>query len=261
MKEARTHAAPSPSACEPQLWAAWREEGDESARARLLEMHMPYAKVVAATYYSRRFHDEVEFDDYLQLASVGLVDAAERYDPAQGVQFRTFAARRMHGEILDGIERMTEKQQQIATQQRLLAQRRAEVRAMAQADSKAPPAQDKVLDFVAQAGLAFALGWLLDGTGMIQSGAQSHAQMEAGTSSPFYASTEIRQLRERIASVVKGLPSQERKVIHGHYFHQRPFEDIAREMKLTRGRISQIHHSALARLRDSLRPLGPLGSG
>ena len=32
---------------------------------------------------------------------------------------RTFAARRMHGAILDGIERLTEKQQQIAVRQRL----------------------------------------------------------------------------------------------------------------------------------------------
>jgi RNA polymerase sigma factor for flagellar operon FliA len=37
---------------------------------------------------------------------------------------------------------------------------------------------------------------------------------------------------------------------------QQPFDEIAAEWKLTKGRISQIHHSALKRLRVSLRPGG-----
>lgn len=255
MHEARTESTGQAAPSEPQLWASWRSAGDEGARARLLEMHLPYARVVAATYYARRHHDEIEFDDYLQFAATALVDAANRYDPEHGVQFRTFAARRMHGEILDGIERMTEKQQQIAAQQRLLAQRRAEVRALAQRGSQGPVSSAKMLEFVAEAGLTFALGWLLDGTALIQPVAERASAM------PFYASTEIRQLKERIASLVRALPPQERKVIRGHYLQDQPFDEIARDMGLSKGRISQIHHSALARLRDSLRPLGTLDSG
>jgi hypothetical protein len=61
-----------------------------------------------------RMHDEIELGDYLQYARIGLLEALDRFDPAVGVMFRTFAARRMHVAILDGIERLTEKQQQIA---------------------------------------------------------------------------------------------------------------------------------------------------
>ena len=106
--------AVSSSNQESALWKRLRDGADTGARDALLAMHMPYAKVVAASYYSRRFHDEIEFGDYLQYASVGLLEAMDRYDPARGVQFRTFAARRMHGAILNGLERLTEKQQQIA---------------------------------------------------------------------------------------------------------------------------------------------------
>lgn len=240
-------------ASEADLWASWRSRGDGDARARLLALHLPYARVVAASYYAKRRNNEIEFDDYLQFASLALIDAANRYDPTHGVQFRTFAARRMHGEILDGIERMTEKQQQIAAQQRLMAQRRDEARGMALDRAQGADATDKVLEFVAEAGLAFALGWLLEGTGLIQPGDEAHALST-------YASTEVLQLSERIKSIVKALPAQERKVIHGHYFHQRRFDDIAAEMGLSKGRISQIHRSALARLRDSLRPRGLLKS-
>ena len=88
---------------ERALWQRWRGDRDEQARQRLLDLHLPYARVVAASYYAKRFHDEIEFGDYLQLASLGLVEALGRFDPGFGVQFRTFAARRMHGAILDSL--------------------------------------------------------------------------------------------------------------------------------------------------------------
>ncbi|HEY0824821.1 MAG TPA: sigma factor, partial [Ramlibacter sp.] len=73
---------------EAALWKRLRDGGDLGARQDLLALHMHYAKVVAASYYSRRFHDEIEFGDYLQYASLGLLEALDRYDPARGVQFR-----------------------------------------------------------------------------------------------------------------------------------------------------------------------------
>jgi RNA polymerase sigma factor for flagellar operon FliA len=236
------------------LWERYRRDGDEAARADLLKMHLPYAKVVAATYYGRRMHDEIEFAEYHQLACMGLIEALGRYDPRQQAKFRTFAARRMHGAILDGLERLTEKQQQIAARKRLDAERREQIRqyAVEQAgvdeklDRKGHSTNDdKVLAFVAEAGLAFALAWLLDGSGMLQRDDQVVHQ-------PFYANSAIRELKSRAAEVVASLPPQEKKVIHGHYYQQQPFEEIAREMGLTKGRISQIHKKALERLRIAL---------
>jgi RNA polymerase sigma factor for flagellar operon FliA len=50
-------------------------------------------------------------------------------------------------------------------------------------------------------------------------------------------------------------------VIYGHYYQHQPFEEIAQDMELSRGRVSQIHRSALARLRGSLRPTELTESG
>lgn len=94
--------------------------------------------------------------------------------------------------------------------------------------------------------MAFALAWILDGTGMLESGEKSETL-------PFYRSVELDQLRRRIVELVRGLPAQERKVIQGHYFQERPFEEIADDLRLTRGRISQVHRKALARLQETLR--------
>lgn len=235
---------------EAALWELWRSHGDQEARAQLLAMHLPYARIVAASYFRKRFHNEIEFDDYLQLASVGLIESMERFDPAAGAQFRTFAARRMHGAILDGLEHLTEKQQQIAARQRLKAQRHKSLAEGAlepstAADAGARP-QEKALQYIAEAGLAFALAWLLDGTGMVEPVDKSEAI-------PFYRSVELRELRERILDLVRGLPPQEKKVIHSHYLQEQPFEEIAVQMGVSKSRVSQLHRQALMRLREILR--------
>jgi RNA polymerase sigma factor FliA len=237
-----------PLSGEPALWERWRRHSDADARSELLDMHLPYARVVAASYYRKRFHNEIEFEEYLQLASLGLIEALERFDPAVGVQFKTFAARRMHGSILDGLERLTEKQQQIAARQRLEAQRKASIRDHPQGANREPGArpQEQVLQYIAEAGLAFALAWLLDGTGMVEPSEKSEAV-------PFYRNVELRELRQRILELVRGLPAQERKVIHDHYLQEQPFEEIATAMSLSKGRISQLHRHALMRLREMLR--------
>lgn len=230
------------------LWDLWRNHGDEQARAQLLELHLPYARVVAASYFRKRFHNEIEFEEYHQLSAVGLIEAMQRFDPAAGAQFRTFAARRMHGSILDGLERLTEKQQQIAARQRLESQRQESIKQIAAEgrSSVGTRPAEQVLQYVAEAGLAFALAWILDGTGMI-------AAEDRSETVPFYRSVEMRELRQRMLELVQGLPAQERKVIHYHYLQEEPFDEIATLLGVSRSRISQLHRHALGRLREAMR--------
>jgi RNA polymerase sigma factor (sigma-70 family) len=52
----------------------------------------------------------IDWDEALQDGSVGLVDAAERFDPALGVRFPTYAQHRAQGEIVDGYRRFNKLQ-------------------------------------------------------------------------------------------------------------------------------------------------------
>ncbi|HVZ46111.1 MAG TPA: sigma-70 family RNA polymerase sigma factor [Ramlibacter sp.] len=247
-------APPRPAAADDEeaaLWQLWRGQRDVEARNRLLGMHLPHARLIAAKYFGRRFNDSVDFDDYLQLARMALIEAMDRFDPDAGVPFRAFADRRMHGAIVDGLERATEKQQQIAAYQRLQAQRAESIRGEGEGDAKpATAAQrttDQVLQYVAQAGLAFALSWLLDGTRMVE---QKEEPVE---SIPFYRGVELRELRARVLELVATLTTQQRIVIQRHYLQEQSFESIAAHLEVSRSRVSQVHREALARLREALR--------
>jgi RNA polymerase sigma-B factor len=64
-------------------------------RESLIESHLPLAKSVARRYVGRG----VELDDLVQVAAVGLVKAANRFDTRRGVSFPAFAEPTMEGEI------------------------------------------------------------------------------------------------------------------------------------------------------------------
>lgn len=235
------------------LWSRVRQHGDAQARDTLLEWHLPYAKVVAATYFARRINDEIEFGDYLQFARVGLLEAFERYDPDAGAQFRTFAARRMHGAILDGLAQMTEKQEQIAARRRVLAERLGSMadasadedgRSVSAPTTAEPPVPGGTLRYLAEIGMGLALGYMLEDTNMFDSG-----QPRATTGDPLYTALELRQRRQALRAMVKQLPAAERCVVQCHYQQGVPFEEIAQSMNLSKGRISQIHKKALNTLR------------
>lgn len=239
------------------MWKAVRTHADPEARERLMAMHLPYARVVAATYYARRTHNDVEFEEYLQLASMGLIESVDRFDPERGVQFRTFSARRMHGAILNGLERMTEKNQQIAVRRRLQKERlEAAKSAAAQSSSSTGDKQDDLFRYLAEVGVGLALGVLLEGTGMVDNESFGNASVSASPEVSYFRQTELQRLQQVVREQVKRLSQQEQTVIRYHYLQEIPFEQIADQMNLSKGRISQIHRSALLRLRDLFSHIG-----
>lgn len=205
--------------------------------------------------YRQRSSNDVDFDDYLQLARVGLLEAMERYDPALGASFRGYASQRMRGAVLDGVARLTERQQQMVVRRRVLAERSASVAAATAAPDgadSAPPSAASLLgpalfDYLADVGIGLALGFMLEDSGMWASDDGGSRRTDS-----HYQAIELRQTRAQLDALVEQLPPPERRVIALHYQQGHPFDDIARELNVTKGRISQIHKRALGSLRELL---------
>lgn len=232
---------PPPPPEEPQLWAAARA-GDAHARGRLIETYLPFARIMAAKLYAARVEHDVEFEDYLQYATVGLIESVDRFDPAFGTLFRTFAAHRIQGAVANGLEQLSEKRTQVATRRRLAAERRD--CAAGALDAGGADLFQQLADVAVSLALGFALedardDTLADGAALAQP----------------YDALEMAQLRSRLLALVAGLPQRERLVIKSHYLHHVPFNLIADTMGITKGRVSQIHRTALDQLRKAMRAM------
>src|SRR5918992_3700513 len=74
-------------------------------RDALIEQHRSYARALAIKVM-RTLPSSIELADLVAYGEVGLVEAAERFDPRRGVSFSTFAHYRIKGAIYDGLREM-----------------------------------------------------------------------------------------------------------------------------------------------------------
>lgn len=224
-----------------QLWAYYAHSRDAGAREKLLAAYMGFARMMAAKVYARRTYTEMEFSDYLQYATVGLIEALDRFDPARGIKFETYATSRITGAMLSGIEASSEIQQQIGARRRIMAARVASLLD----EPKARSSVETMFARLAEVAIGLAVGFALEDTGM-------HIAEGAEYLDNCYAGVELKQLQGRVNGAVDQLPANQRRVIHSHYLQHLSFEEIADGMDLSRGRIAQIHKQALAGLRSLL---------
>jgi RNA polymerase sigma factor for flagellar operon FliA len=226
------------------LWHRFVLERDAGVRERLVKAYQGLTRIMAAKVYARRVYTEMEFDDYLHYATVGLIESIDRFDPSRGIRFETYASTRITGAILNGIESSSEIQEQVAARRRVIGQRLGTLKdapAAPQADSAAA-----VFAHLAELAIGLAIGFVLEDSGMLMDTQSEYADNT-------YQAVELKQLQARVRAQLGTLPANQQRVIECHYLQYLPFEEIARTMGLTRGRIAQLHKEALTNLRSGLR--------
>jgi RNA polymerase sigma-B factor len=80
---------------EERLWRRFGAGRDPADRERLVELYMPLAERMAARYSGV----SEPYEDLLQVASLGLLNAVDRFDASRGIPFAGFAKPTILGEL------------------------------------------------------------------------------------------------------------------------------------------------------------------
>lgn len=251
---------------ERKLVCAWQARGDRRARDRLINAFAPLAASVARRL--KRGAGEVD-PDLLQQANIGLMKAADRFDPERGFRFSTFAVWWVRAEVQDYarantsiVRRPNSAQTRAATAQ--IAALDAEMAAdpgMDRAD-----ADEKLADALgvgAQRAAALreqvtgsdsSLNALVRG----EDGADRMALLvdpESLEEPVALQSLKIAGLRRVLVDVLNTLPDRERDIIFATQVTDPPatLEDLGTRYGISRERVRQLRERGFERLRAALR--------
>ena len=231
-----------PERVEASLWRQFRSSGQGKLRESLFERYRRFA-ISLARRHARRNNAATDVrEDLEQFAYRGLLEAIDRYDPSKGAPFLAYATARIAGCIVDGLGSLDERSAQMRFRRRVERERLASL-AQGEDASTGKSATEQLSELVTE----LALGLMLD------AGEREAPNGPTGRPDNGFDSLAWRQTQALLHSRVDDLPEPERSVIRQHYQNDLLFTQIAAMLGLTRGRVSQLHKSALAKLRKSMR--------
>lgn len=222
-------------------------------RDALIEQHRSYARALAVKVM-RTLPSSIELSDLVAYGEVGLVEAAERYDPRRGVAFSTFAHYRIKGAIYDGLREMGYFTRQGGPRVRWVANASDVVQSALDDAVGDSPASSSVDDEIANAqSLIDALipVYLLSlGSDAVPEVVDQRAlSMEQ---------IEQRELVRLALDALRELSEDEQELIGALYFKHVSMTELAARQGITKSWISRLHTRAIKHLRDLLRERGVL---
>lgn len=198
-----------------------------------------------------RLPASVQVDDLIQAGMLGLLEAARRYDPAQGTSFSTFAEPRIRGAMLDEIRKGDWTPRSVHRKAREVA---AAIRAVEIATGR--EADDRSIAEQLGISLAEYHEILADLRGqkilsLDESGTDDESEIHR-VPAPGCDPLETvgrESLFKRLASAIDLLPEREKLVLSLYYDEELHLKEIGAVLGVSESRVSQLHSQALARLR------------
>lgn len=250
-----SHLEPLDAETERVLAAAWRA-GDPDAGRRLVEASLPFVIRVAREY--RRWG--VPLEDLVQQGNLGLLKAADRYDPAKSCRLVTYAAYWIRAEIRDYVVRSYRIVR--------LGTTRTERRAMRA--YRRHGAQDAE-ELAARSGMPRARAeklWPLLSAGDMSLDAryEDHApaidrlrDAQANPEVHLVREDTLRAVRTALSLALGQLTDRERRIVQARMLADDPctLERLGDEMGVSKERIRQLEERARRKLRVSLADFEP----
>lgn len=206
-----------------------------------------------------RLPSHIEAEDLHSVGVIGLIDAANKFDPTRGNKFSTYAAFRIKGAILDQLRAMDWVSRSTRQKARKLERAYAEVEQTlgraANGEEVADFLDIAVDEFNALENQAASLStYSLNAPASQTDGemAQLGDVVADHKTEDQFAALSHAQSAGVISAAVKALPKQERMIVSLYYYEDLNMKEIGGILGVSESRVCQIHTKAAANLRAKL---------
>ena len=255
---------------ELKLAYAWRDQRDEQALHRLITAYMRLAISMASKF--RRYG--APMNDLIQEASLGLMKAADKFDPDRGVRFSTYAVWWIKASIQDYVMRnwsmvrtgSTSSQKSLFFNLRRV---QARLEREAAADGEMPDRQTMREMIALEVGVPLHDVEMMEGrlSGSDFSLNATQASDEDGrewidtlidenadAAGHVEQSKDIETLRMWLLEALSGLNERERFIVQERKLRDQPrtLESLGNELNLSKERVRQLEAAAFAKMRKML---------
>jgi RNA polymerase sigma factor FliA len=256
-RELATALAPADPAAElAGLWDEFKGSGSAQARERLILHYAPLVKYVASRV-ATGLPASVEQADLVSYGMFGLIDALQKFEPARGNKFETYAIPRIKGAIIDELRAMDWVPRSVRFKAREIEKAYADL----ESTLKRAPSEREVAER-----LGVSLAELHDVINQISfvSVLALDELLAVGTDRGEYVSLmdtladrgtdpttglEGQETRGLLAAAINSLSEREKIVVTLYYFEGLTLAEIGDILGVTESRVCQIHTKAVGQLR------------
>jgi RNA polymerase sigma factor for flagellar operon FliA len=232
------------------------ESDGATERDLLLMEHLPTVR-----YLARRIHERlpqhVELDDLVSAGVIGLIDAFSKFDHTKQVQFKSYAQFRIRGAILDSLRTLDWSPRDLRRKGRAVEEAiRSVTHRVGRAPSEPEIAKEMKLTLAEYQLLLGDLKGLEIGSLHMErsedSGDEELAYIPGSPEDDPLFRCLKGEMKQRLADAIDELPEKERMVLTLYYYEELTMKEIGLTLGVVESRVSQIHSSAVVRLRAAL---------
>jgi RNA polymerase sigma factor FliA len=241
------------------LWARFKESADQRVRDQLILHYSPLVKYVAGRV-AVGLPQNVEQSDLVSYGIFGLIDAIEKFDPARGYKFETYAIARIKGSILDELRSIDWVPRSVRAKAREIERAIAKL----EGDLHRSPSDDELagelgideqqlqqtLSRISFVGLV-ALDEMLSVGGERGESITLGDTIADGGEGPV-ALYEVEEMRHILAQAINRMPEREKIVLTLYYYEGLTLAEIGQVLGVTESRVCQIHTKAILQMRSRL---------
>ncbi len=226
---------------------------------QLLMEHLPTVRYVARNIHER-LPQHVELEELVSAGIVGLIDALAKFDYTKQVQFKSYAQFRIRGAILDSLRSVDWGPRELRRKGRAVEEA---IRSTTKRLGRVPVEQEIATEL--EVSLSEYQVLLGDLKGLEIGTLHLERSEDSGDEELAYIPTSVEdeplfrclkgEMKQRLAEAIEELPEKERMVLTLYYFEELTMKEIGLTLGVVESRVSQVHTSAVLRLRAAMADL------